>query len=119
MLSQWVDLPVEELPASAGDVMRECGNLPLALSLCGALVRDKTPWEDLLDGLRDADLAFITHDLVNYEHPNIMRALQTSVDFLARSDPGAPARYAELAVFYIHPRSQKPQFSHCGVPIEP
>ena len=100
LLSNWVEQPQNELPAIAHDVARECGHLPLALALCGALVQDKTPWADLLAALQAADLTFVSHDLVNYEHAHVMRAMRVSVDFLARQQPDAPSRYAELAVFW-------------------
>ncbi len=99
LLSQWVELPVDRLPDTARAVARECGNLPAALALCGAMVKGKTPWNDLLDALRDADLSFVTHDLVNYEYRSMMTALHVSVEFLARDRPGAPNHFASLSVF--------------------
>ena len=87
------------MPAVAADVARECGYLPLALSLSGAMVRDKGLWADILEALREADLSFIQHDLANYEHPHVMRALQVSVDVLGRAQPDAPRHYTDLAVF--------------------
>jgi WD40 repeat protein len=99
LLSQWVEVPADRLPAVAREVAGECGNLPAALALCGAMVKDKTPWSDLLDALHRADLSFITHDLVNYEYRSIVAALHVSVEFLARTDPAAPDHYASLSVF--------------------
>jgi hypothetical protein len=99
LLSQWSACAESNLPALAAEVARECGYLPLALSLAGAMVRDKGLWEDILQALRDADLSFLQHELANYPHPHVMRALQVSVDFLQRSNAEAPRRYTDLAVF--------------------
>jgi hypothetical protein len=107
LLSQWVGLAAAELPAEARDVARECGHLPLALALCGALVRDKTSWTDLLTALQDADLSFISHELLNYDYPHVLRAMRVSIDFLSQRLPAAPQRYSELAVFW--PLRQVPE----------
>ncbi len=99
LLSQWSASAESELPAIAADVAHECGYLPLALALAGAMVRDKVLWEDILQALREADLSFLQHDLANYPHPQVMRALQASVDFLGQSNAKAAHCYTDLAVF--------------------
>ena len=41
-LADWVHLAVDKLPAVAADLARECGYLPFALALNGAMLADKT-----------------------------------------------------------------------------
>lgn len=82
------------LPRAAHEVAQECGYLPLALALSAAQVRDGTPWEDLLDALREADLEFLEHP-----HGSILKTLKVSVDALQQTDPDLARHYLELAVF--------------------
>jgi WD40 repeat protein len=99
LLADWAERPLASLPGEARAVARECGNLPLALALCGAMARDDGGWTDILEALREADLAFITRKLPNYLYPDVLRALKVSVDGLARLDKDAARQYMELAVF--------------------
>jgi hypothetical protein len=99
LLAAWAGQPVPALPAEARAVADECGNLPFALALCGAMARDGAPWADLLDALRKADLAFLQKQFPNYPYPDVLRALKVSVDALAASDPNWAKHYGELAVF--------------------
>jgi len=99
LLSQRSEIPVEHLPREAEGVARACGYLPLALAMSGAMVKAGIRWQTLLDALAKADLSFLGHELANYPHPHVMRALQVSVDFMKASNPDAPARYHDLAVF--------------------
>jgi hypothetical protein len=71
--------------------MAECGRLPLALAICGAMVRDGTSWADLLAALREADLEFLEH-----QHGDILKSIKVSIDALAADQK---QRFAELAVF--------------------
>jgi len=91
LLAQWADKPVGDLPPEARQVAEECGNLPLALSVCGAHVRDGTPWSDLLAALRVADLEFLDHP-----QGSVMKSLKVSIDALPPEDA---KRYLDLAVF--------------------
>ncbi len=91
LLAQWAGLDVETLPPEANEIADECGNLPLALALSAAQVRDGSPWGDLLDALREADLEFLNHP-----HGSVMKSLQVSVDALPIDQA---QRYLELAVF--------------------
>jgi len=99
LLADWSDLSVEALPSEASVVADECGNLPFALALCGAMARDGTPWADLLDALREADLTFMEKQFPNCPYPDVLKSLKVSVDALARTDPAWEKRYLELAVF--------------------
>ncbi len=91
LLAQWAELDVETLPPESNEVAEECGNLPLALALSAAQVRDGSPWGDLLDALREADLEFLDHP-----HGSVMKSLQASIDALPVDQA---RRYLELAVF--------------------
>jgi hypothetical protein len=99
LLAAWAGQPSAKLPAEARAVAAECGNLPFALALCGAMARDGAPWADLLDALRKADLAFLHKQFPNYPYPDVLRALKVSVDALAASNPTWARHYQELAVF--------------------
>lgn len=100
LLAEWTDSDSNTLPAVAHEVAQECGNLPLALALCGAMVRDGTSWTHLLEALREADLVFIEKkQFLDYHNPCIMKALQVSVDILAREESACAEHYLELAVF--------------------
>jgi WD40 repeat protein len=100
LLAQWVKTDTKLLPPEAGEVANQCGNLPLALSLCGAMVRDGTSWADLQDALYEADLNFIEkQQFRDYSNPNVLKALKVSVDALAKEDADCAKYYQELAVF--------------------
>jgi len=62
LLAEWtVKREQDKLPDEAAEVAQECGDLPLALAMIGAMVRmDKRPtaWCDALARLRRADLAY-------------------------------------------------------------
>jgi hypothetical protein len=58
LLADWTGQKVDVLPAEAREVARECGFLPFALALNGAMVRDGHTWSDLLAALRMAELEY-------------------------------------------------------------
>jgi WD40 repeat protein len=91
LLARWAGSTADALPPPARAVMAECGRLPLALAICGAMVCDGTAWPDLLAALREADLEFLEHP-----HGNVLKSIQVSIDALA---PDEAKRFAELAVF--------------------
>jgi WD40 repeat protein len=99
LLANWCDQDVGSLPSEAVSVASECGNLPLALVLCGAMARDGTPWSDMLEALEGADLTFIEGEIPNYPYPDVLKALKVSVDALAKENPAAAEHYHKLAVF--------------------
>ena len=99
LMAAWAGIKGSDLPANAQAVAQECGNLPLALSLCGAMVRDLTPWDDVLEALREADLGFIQKQFAHYPYPDVFKSLHISLESLSRTNPIAAERYRELAVF--------------------
>jgi WD40 repeat protein len=100
LLARWAGVPV--LTDGADDVIRECGGLPLALSMIGAMLRGKPAsyWPHMVGILRQARLDKVSGKLV--------RAIQVSVEAL---DPRARERYLALAVLLedmsIHPAIQQ------------
>ena len=99
LLANWCEQEVDSLPSEAAEVARECGYLPLALSICGAMAKSGISWIYILEALQEADFEFIEAQLPNYPDPNVGRALKVSVDFLSREDPNAVLRYQELVIF--------------------
>jgi len=91
LLAQWAEKELDTLPEIAATVADECGYLPLALSICGAMVRDGQPWDDVLEALQEADLEYLEHP-----HGNIMKSIKISID---RLDADQRERFSELAVF--------------------
>jgi WD40 repeat protein/transcriptional regulator with XRE-family HTH domain len=89
---------VEELPAVAAGLARECGYLPLALAMIGGMLQGKPAdrWQGALDRLRRHDLESIRRQCPHYPYPTLLRAVQVSVDAL---EPGDRERYLDLAVF--------------------
>jgi hypothetical protein len=58
MLAEWVgEKSPDKLPPEAAKVAKECGYLPLALAMIGAMIRLRpTAWKDALGRLHRADL---------------------------------------------------------------
>lgn len=87
----------DELTPTARRVIEECGRLPLALALCGGMVRGGTPWRDLLAALKEHDLHYLAADHpLEEQHASIWRAIDLSIRAL---DEPERERFAELAVF--------------------
>jgi hypothetical protein len=57
LLSHWSGENAKNL-APAREVANQCEGLPLALTLCGAQIRDGDSWEDLRDALKKPKLGF-------------------------------------------------------------
>jgi WD40 repeat protein len=97
VLARWSGLKTDKLPLQSDDLIRECDRLPLALSMIGAMLKNKSPafWDRVLDLLGTADLAKIKGQFPDYPHSSLLRAIQVSVDDL---DHVARERYLALAV---------------------
>lgn len=97
LLASWAGCGVAELPGEARDVAAECGCLPLALAMVGAMVRLRpAAWRDALELFRDADLEALRLAFPSYPYPDLLRAIEVSVHCL---EPWQRERYLELAVF--------------------
>ena len=85
-------------------LVRECGRLPLALAICGAKLKRGTLPDDLLEQLANANLAFLSAALPNYQYSDAYKAIHASVDALERDSEDEGRRiqadlYLSLAVF--------------------
>lgn len=97
LLADWMGTSEEELPAIADRIAEECGYLPLALAMIGAWVcQRRSAWEDALTRLEQADLEKIHGDLPNYPYPDLLRALEVSLEALDQKDL---ERYIEIAAY--------------------
>jgi hypothetical protein len=91
LLASWADRASQPLPAEATQVAIECGYLPLALSVAGALVRDGSSWQDVVSALQAGKVRFLDHP-----SGSVFASMRLSVDFL---DESLRERFLELAVF--------------------
>jgi WD40 repeat protein len=98
MLAEWVgEKSPDKLPPEAAEIAKECGYLPLALAMIGAIIRLRpTAWKDALGRLRRADLEAVKRNFPGYLYPNLLRAIEVSVEGLESADR---ERYLDLAVF--------------------
>lgn len=98
LLSLWSDHAVAQLPAQAREVAIRCGNLPLAIAMIGAMVKNKpsSRWSDVLSLMQHADLESIHQRFPNYPYPDLLRAMEVSVRALK---PKARDRYMDFGVF--------------------
>lgn len=96
LLAGWANAPEKELPTTANDIIVECGRLPLALSVVGAMLRDTDEqfWTDTLDLLRKADLSAIEDQLPEGQQ-SFFKAVEISFQSLK---PELQERYKALAV---------------------
>jgi hypothetical protein len=100
MLAGWVgEKNPDALPPEAAEVARNCGYLPLALAMVGAMVRlslGPTAWQDALTRLRREDLGAIKRAFPGYPYPDLLRAIEVSVEAL---EPTDRERWCALAYF--------------------
>jgi hypothetical protein len=99
LLGESSGTPVSLLPPEAAIVIRECGHLPLALAICGAMIRDKAArWSDLVEAFNEHDLKYFKHrqGIAGYEHPGIFKAIEIGINALEEQER---QRFAELSIF--------------------
>jgi WD40 repeat protein len=96
LLAAWAGVLVAQLPVEADDVIAECGSLPLALSVVGAMLRDAGPksWADTLDLLRKVDLSAIQEQLPEGQQ-SFFKSVEVSFQALL---PQMQERYQALAL---------------------
>ena len=96
LLASWANVPTAELPATADEVIAECGRLPLALSVVGAMLRDTNGafWTDMVELLRKADISAIEEQLPPGQ-VSFYKSVEISFQFLK---PEMRERYKALAV---------------------
>jgi len=98
LLARYAGMPPANLPGEAREALVECGFLPLAVAMIGALMRGKPAdrWCNLLHKLQSADLEKIHFQFPDYPYPDLFRAIQVSFEAL---DAQVQARYLDFAVF--------------------
>lgn len=96
VLARWSHTESTSLPPIAAQIIHECGRLPLALSMVGAMLRGRpaTYWNVVLEHLRNAALDKIRAQFPAYPYTDVLRAIQVSLDSL---DATSRARYLALA----------------------
>lgn len=103
LLAEWSETPLEELPTVASELLGHCAGLPLAVAICGAMIRDGQTWSDVVSDLRAAELEFVRHDLPAYPHESVWKAIKIGIDVLGDVKFGGRLdyreRFAELAIF--------------------
>ena len=86
MLAEWVgQKSPDKLPPEAAEVAKECGYLPLALAMIGAMIRLQRPagMEGRLTRLQRADLeSDQAMPFRGYPYPDLLRAIEVSVEAL-------------------------------------
>ena len=104
----------DRLPAPADAIIWECGRLPLALAIVGALLagKDASTWAEVLETLRRADHDGLDSELPNYARSrHVFGALAVSVD---RLEDGDRERFTDLAVFPEDTAIPLPSSRICG-----
>jgi len=97
LLVDWSGQDEGFLPPEAHEVVEKCGNLPLTLAMIGAMVHNRQDrWGLALHRLQNADLDKIRRQFPNCSYPDLMGAVQVSVDAL---EPDVQSRYLDFAVF--------------------
>ncbi len=96
LLASWAGLQPSELPPVAEELISACGNLPLALSVVGGMLRDAShkSWQDTLNLLHSADLSAIEDQLPEGQQ-SFFKAVEASFQSLK---PEVQERYKALAV---------------------
>jgi WD40 repeat protein len=96
LLARWAGVQAAALPPIADALVAECGRLPLALAVIGALLRGAEPefWPDTLDLLKNADISAI-EDQLPLGQASFFRAIEVSFRALR---PELQERYRKLAI---------------------
>jgi WD40 repeat protein len=97
LLALSAGLPLDALPGEAAAVLAECGRLPLAIALCGGLLRRGMSAASIVQQLQQARLDRIAdRHAVEPQHQSVWHAIHVSV---AALPDGERQRFLELAVF--------------------
>mgnify|MGYP003382320764 CR=1 FL=1 len=90
-----------DVPGIMEGIAQETGKLPLALAMCGAMIRQGYGPGVVLDMLRSGDTRAIGAEIANFEHGRLAAALAACIDSLAMEDPHAAACYRALSAFRL------------------
>jgi hypothetical protein len=104
LLATWANQELDNLPIIALSIIKECGNLPLAISIVGAMAKgkDRNYWANILDKLQRASLDEIKYIFPDYPYHDLLRAMEVSLESLQEENINsldAPIRYLEFAIF--------------------
>jgi len=111
LLAAYAERPVDDLPRVAAAIVRECGELPLALAMAGAMLRGRPDnrWDSLLEQLKRSNLEHLAATLPDYrQHRSMLAAINASVDELPEQerscffDVATCARYGALPESVLH-----------------
>jgi KaiC/GvpD/RAD55 family RecA-like ATPase len=95
VLARSSGVPSEKLPPEAAGIVEECGGLPLAVALCGGMIRRELPWSGVLEQLRQARIDRIAdRHAIEDHHRSVWHAIHVSVESLG---PEERRRFLELA----------------------
>ena len=87
----------DSLPVEAAALIAECGRLPLAVALCGGMIRRGLAWSGVLQQLKQARIDRIAdRHAVEPHHQSAWHAIHVSVEYLPAVEK---QRFLELAVF--------------------
>ncbi len=97
ILAQSAGVDREHLPAEASQIIAECGRLPLAVALCGGMIRRGLAPSAVLLQLQQARIDRIAdRHAVENQHQSVWHAIHVSVEFLPADER---RRFLELAAF--------------------
>jgi hypothetical protein len=99
-LADWAGTAPEALPAEAKAVAKECGYLPFALALNGAMHQKGVSWSELAEALRSTEIDYAEQRFKGYPYPTVLKSIKVSMDALDKEDAAAGARLREIAAFH-------------------
>lgn len=105
LLLSWAGQTYQDLPPEASKILEHCGGLPLAIALSGAMVRGRPErWKIILRKFQDTNVLSIAAKIPGYPHPNLLVALEISIDELdsageQRGLLNARERYMDMVIF--------------------
>jgi len=88
VLASWAYKEKEKLPDIAKQIVEQCDRLPLALAICGGLIRTDKPYEDVLVSLEKAERKYFKQDFPEYsnEEIDVFTPLEVSLNALKAKD---------------------------------
>uniref|UniRef100_B8HW60 NB-ARC domain protein n=1 Tax=Cyanothece sp. (strain PCC 7425 / ATCC 29141) TaxID=395961 RepID=B8HW60_CYAP4 len=100
LLKKWTneEYDCNNISPDVDELLKKCRGLPLALSLCGAMIKDGISLQSIVKALQESSLDLIESDqfIHLYHEPNLLKALKVSVDNL---ESNIQSVYLELAIF--------------------
>lgn len=96
-LAQLTGRTTSDLPKEAHEIVAECENAFLALSMVAATMRDKLHnWKELLQDIRRVDLSALANRFPSAAHRGVLRVIEMAA---ASLDPKARDLFTALEVF--------------------